>query len=62
MILHKLIIDAIMLVILIACVWLSSDYLLNSDVPPSLLIVYGQFTMVFAHYWGKFSNFLEDIK
>ena len=60
--LYKIVINIIMFSILIYCILTASDYMLSHDVPPSLLIVYGQFTMVFAHYWGKFSNFLEDIK
>lgn len=60
--LYKIVINIIMFSILIYCIITASDYLLSHDVPGGLLIIYGQLTMVFAHVWGKFINFLEDIK
>lgn len=60
--LYKIVINIIMFSILIYCIITASDYLLSHDAPGGLLILYGQLTMVFAHFWGKFSNFLEDIK
>lgn len=60
--LYKIVINIIMFSILIYCIIAASAYLLSHDVPGGLLIIYGQLTMVFADFWGKFSNFLEDIK
>lgn len=60
--LYKIVINIIMFSILIYCIITASDYMLSHDVPRGLLILYGQLTIVFAHVWGKFINFLEDIK
>ena len=60
--LYKIFINIIMFSILIYCMLASAAYMLSHDVPDGLLIIYGQLTMVFAHVWGKFINFLEDIK
>ena len=60
--LYKIVINIIMFSILIYCIITASDYMLYHVVPGGLLIVYCQLSMVFAHFWGKFSNFLEDIK
>ena len=59
---YKICVNIAMLAILIVYILSASNYILSNDFPDILLILYGQLTMVFAHYWAKLSLFLEDLK